>query len=130
MYAFLAPWIYEMDSSMLMSRVKNTCLTSLIMVNFNIRYHLTFVDVVDYKNLPTIMSSIQAVTLVKSSYTNKKTLLQEKKCNCYKLEVTAITSALKKFKAYLLGIEFKIVTDCQDFQKTTEMKDISPKITT
>ena len=36
----------------------------------------------------------------------------------------AIIEVLKRFHVYLLGIPFKIVTDCSDFQKTMEKRDL------
>jgi len=46
----------------------------------------------------------------------------------YELEALAIVTALKKFRVYLLGIEFKIVTDCAAFQRTMEKRELSLRI--
>lgn len=49
---------------------------------------------------------------------SRKTTNVEKKDN-YELEVLVCSlEAFKKFRHYLLGIPFKIVTDCQAFVKT------------
>ncbi|GFX44876.1 transposon Tf2-9 polyprotein [Trichonephila clavipes] len=52
-------------------------------------------------------------------------LLQEaeEKYDSYELEVLAIINALQKFRVYLLGQHFKIVTDCSAFQKTMQKKE-------
>lgn len=55
-------------------------------------------------------------------------LMAEKKYSSYELEVLAIVQALKKFRVYLLGCKFKIITDCAAFQKTVNKKDIPPRI--
>ena len=46
---------------------------------------------------------------------NKKTSDAELKYSCYKLKVMALIKALKKFRIYVLGIPFMIVTDCKAF---------------
>ncbi|GFW92667.1 hypothetical protein TNCV_519831 [Trichonephila clavipes] len=61
-------------------------------------------------------------------YTSKKTNTAEEKYDSYELEVLAIINALKKFRVYLLGQHFKIVTDCSAFQKTMQKKDLITRI--
>ncbi|XP_046141945.1 uncharacterized protein LOC123987838 [Osmia bicornis bicornis] len=61
-------------------------------------------------------------------YFSKKTSEAEKKYSSYELEVLAVIEALKRLRVYLLGIKFKIVTDCQAFEKTMSKRDIATKI--
>lgn len=61
-------------------------------------------------------------------YMSKKTTPQEEKYCSYELEVLAVVTALKKFRVYLLGIKFKLVTDCSALQKTMEKKDLTPRV--
>lgn len=61
-------------------------------------------------------------------YMSNKTSDSEKKWCSYKLEILAIIKAVKKFRVYLLGIKFKIVTDCQAFQKTLSKENLPPKV--
>ncbi|GFY40071.1 hypothetical protein TNIN_251891 [Trichonephila inaurata madagascariensis] len=61
-------------------------------------------------------------------YMAKKTNTAEEKYDSYELEVLAIINALKKFRVYLLGQHFKIVTDCSAFQKTMHKKDLITRI--
>ncbi|GIX85121.1 hypothetical protein CDAR_94141 [Caerostris darwini] len=59
---------------------------------------------------------------------SKKTSLAEEKYSSYELEVLAVVEALKKFRIYLLGNKFKIVTDCLAFEKTMEKKDLVTRV--
>ncbi|GFW23010.1 transposon Tf2-6 polyprotein [Trichonephila clavipes] len=59
---------------------------------------------------------------------SKKTNIAEEKYDSYELEVLAIINALKKFRVYLLGQHFKIVTDCSAFQKTMQKKELITRI--
>lgn len=61
-------------------------------------------------------------------YFSRKTSSAEENYPSYELEVLVIVAALKKFRVYLLGIPFKIVTDCSAFKMTMEKKDIAPRI--
>ncbi|GFW31340.1 transposon Tf2-11 polyprotein [Trichonephila clavipes] len=61
-------------------------------------------------------------------YMSKKTNTAEEKYDSYELEVLAIINSLKKFRVYLLGQHFKIVTDCSAFQKTMQKKELITRI--
>ncbi|GFT71662.1 transposon Tf2-6 polyprotein [Trichonephila clavipes] len=59
---------------------------------------------------------------------SQKTTPAEEKYSSYELEVLAVVNALKKFRTYLLGNHFKIITDCSAFQKTMDKKDLVTRI--
>ncbi|KAK9754483.1 Reverse transcriptase (RNA-dependent DNA polymerase) [Popillia japonica] len=61
-------------------------------------------------------------------YMSKKTTQAERKYCSYELEVLAIVEALKKFRIYLLGHNFKIITDCNAFQKTMHKKELTTRV--
>lgn len=56
-------------------------------------------------------------------YMSRNTTDAERKYTSYEVEVLAIIEALKKFRVYLLGIKFKIKTDCKAFTMTMKKKD-------
>ena len=59
---------------------------------------------------------------------SKKTKTAEEKYCSYELEALAIVNALKKLRVYLIGLKFKIVTDCSAFKSTMSKKEICPRI--
>lgn len=61
-------------------------------------------------------------------YMSKSTSDTEKKYSSYHLEVLAVVNAVKRLRVYLLGIPFKIVTDCSAFERTLKKDDIPPLI--
>ncbi|GBM77993.1 Retrovirus-related Pol polyprotein from transposon 297 [Araneus ventricosus] len=63
-----------------------------------------------------------------SYYMSKKTTDAEKKYSSYELEALAVIEAVKKFRVYLLGIPFKIVTDCSALEKTMQKKDLVTRV--
>lgn len=61
-------------------------------------------------------------------YMSKKTTPAEERYSSYELEVLAVINAVKKFRIYLLGIKFRIITDCSAFQKTMNKKDLTTRV--
>lgn len=61
-------------------------------------------------------------------FMSKKTSSTEEKYHSYYLEILAIAEAVKKFRVYLLGIHFKIVTDCAALTMTLQKKDLPPRV--
>jgi len=61
-------------------------------------------------------------------FSSSKTTTAEQKYSSYELEVLAIIKALKKFRVYLIGIPFTIVTDCSAFTATMNKKDLCVRV--
>lgn len=61
-------------------------------------------------------------------YASGKTTPAEAKYTSYELEVLAKIRALVKFREYLLGIPFTIVTDCKAFAMTMKKKDLCLRV--
>lgn len=61
-------------------------------------------------------------------YFSKRTTPVESKYHSYELEMLAIVYSLKRFRIYLQGIEFKIVTDCNSIKLALQKKEINPRI--
>lgn len=60
-------------------------------------------------------------------YMSMKTSKYEENWSSYELEVYAIVMAPRKWRVYLLGSPFKLITDCKAFQDTMNKKNI-PKV--
>lgn len=61
-------------------------------------------------------------------YSSGKTTPAERRYTSYELEVLAIVKALARFRVYLLGISFRIVTDCRAFTLTMHKKDLCVRV--
>lgn len=62
------------------------------------------------------------------SYMSRKTTPAEKKFHSYELETLAVVSTIKKFRVYLHGNQFKIVTDCKALTQTLHKKEIPARV--
>ena len=61
------------------------------------------------------------------AYYSRKTSPKEQRYHSYDLETLAIVEALKKFRVYVLGIKFTVVTDCSAIRAIALKKDINPR---
>lgn len=61
-------------------------------------------------------------------YFSKRSSPAERKLHSFELEALAIVYSLKRFRNYLFGLQFQIVTECSALQLTLNKKDLNPKI--
>ena len=61
-------------------------------------------------------------------YYSKKNSREEERYSSYELEVLAAVKAIKKFKVYLMGRHFTIVTDCKAFEQTMQKEELCDRI--
>jgi hypothetical protein len=59
---------------------------------------------------------------------SRRTTAAESKLHSFELETLCVVYSLKRFRNYLFGLKFMLVTDCQAVKFTLEKKDINPKI--
>lgn len=62
------------------------------------------------------------------SYYSRQTSPDEQKLHSFELETLAVINALNKFRTYLLGIKFTIVSDCNALRSTFTKRDLIPRI--
>lgn len=62
------------------------------------------------------------------AYFSKTTQGAESRYHSYELETLAVVRALQSFRHYLIGLEFKIVTDCNALKATEKKKDLLPRV--
>lgn len=62
------------------------------------------------------------------SYYSRQTTKSEEFLHSYELETMAVVAALKKFRVYLIGLQFKVMTDCNALRSTLSKRDLMPRI--
>lgn len=75
-----------------------------------------------------LMQKGEAGSLQPVAYYSRQTTVDEQKLHSFELETLAVISSLSKFRVYLLGIKFKIVTDCNALRTTLTKRDLIPRI--
>lgn len=62
------------------------------------------------------------------AYYSRQTTHDEKHLHSYELETLAVICSLKKFRVYLLGLSFRVLTDCAALRTTLTKRDLIPRI--
>lgn len=62
------------------------------------------------------------------AYYSRQTTREEEFWHAYELETMAVVLSLKKFRVYVIGLEFTVVTDCNALRSTLTKRDLVPKI--
>ncbi|CAH0723337.1 unnamed protein product, partial [Brenthis ino] len=62
------------------------------------------------------------------AYYSRKNTSEEQRMHSFEQETLAVISSLNRFRVYLLGIKFKIVTDCSALRTTFTKRDLIPRI--
>ena len=61
-------------------------------------------------------------------YFSRRTTDVESRYHSFELELLAVVNAIKRFRVYLQGIPFKIITDCNSIKCALSKKEIVPRI--
>lgn len=62
------------------------------------------------------------------AFYSRKTTIDEQKLHSFELETLAVIASLSRFRVYLVGIPFKIFTDCNALRTTMTKRDLVPRI--
>lgn len=62
------------------------------------------------------------------AYFSRKTTIDEEKLHAYELETLAVIASLSRFRVYLLGRHFTIVSDCSALRSTFAKRDLIPRV--
>ncbi|XP_001810078.1 retrovirus-related Pol polyprotein from transposon 297 [Tribolium castaneum] len=61
-------------------------------------------------------------------YFSRQTTEDEKKFHSYELEALAVVESLDRFRVYLLGRKFTVITDCNSLKTMMTKRDMSPRL--
>jgi transposase InsO family protein len=62
------------------------------------------------------------------AYASRQTSEAEAKYHSFELEALAVVFAIQKFKVYVSGLKFRVVTDCSALRLAWSRRDLSPRI--
>ncbi|XP_059055505.1 uncharacterized protein LOC131849440 [Achroia grisella] len=62
------------------------------------------------------------------AYYSRKTTTEEQRLHSFELETLAVVASLARFRVYLVGIPFKVLTDCNALRTTMTKRDLIPRI--
>jgi hypothetical protein len=67
-------------------------------------------------------------TLRPICYYSRQTTTAEQHYHSYELETLAVVESMRRFRTYLLGSYFTVVTDCNAVRSTMTKRDLIPRI--
>lgn len=124
------PWCWGQEQELAFKEIKNRLVSRPILALYNPEY-ITEVHC-DASKLrlggillqkPDDKSPLRAV-----SYYSRQATKSEEFLHSYELETMAVVAALKKFCVYLIGLQFKFMTDCNALRSTLSKRDLMPRI--
>jgi hypothetical protein len=62
------------------------------------------------------------------AYFSRQTTVYEQNMTAYELETLAVVTSLQRFRVYLIGREFKVITDCNSLRATFLKRDLIPRV--
>lgn len=62
------------------------------------------------------------------AYYSRQTTAEEQHMTAYELETLALIASLQRFRVYLIGIEFRVFTDCNSLRATMMKRDLIPRV--
>lgn len=62
------------------------------------------------------------------AYFSRQTTREEQRYHSYELETLAVVQSLKRFRVYLIGKPFRVVTDCNALRTTLTKRDLLPRV--
>lgn len=119
-------WTASQSESFL--KLKEKLIGEPILVSYNVNgVHEVHTDA-SASGLAGILLQLEDNVFKPVAYFSRSTTESENKFHSYELETLAIVESLQRFKYYLIGKQFKVLTDCAALKSTMQKKELIPRI--
>jgi hypothetical protein len=123
------PWVWGEAQSQAFDEIKSILINQPVLSLFNPKYATQIHTDASKLGLGGILLQEQPDGGLKPvAYASRQTTPAEQKNHSFELETLAVVMSLAKFKVYVTGIKFTIVTDCNALRWTWSKRDLSPRI--
>ncbi|KAL0894096.1 hypothetical protein ABMA27_014141 [Loxostege sticticalis] len=124
------PWVWGNEQDQAFSKLKEILTTRPVLAIYNPEFDTELHTDASATGLGGILlqRSSKDSPLRPVAYFSRQTTAEEQRFHSYELETLAVVSSLNRFRVYLLGIDFKIVTDCNALRTTLTKRDLIPRI--
>lgn len=124
------PWNWEMPQEQAFQNIKSRLIKRPILALYDPKY--TTEVHCDASKLGVggilLQKADEESPLRPVAYFSKQTTKEEEFLHSYELETLAVVLSLKKFRIYLIGVPFKVLTDCNALRTTLTKRDLLPRI--
>lgn len=121
-------WKWGPNEESAFKRIKEILTTRPVLKIYNPEAQTEVHTDASSKGIAGILLQWQENQLHPISYYSRTTTREESLYHSYELETLAVVDSIKRFRIYLVGTHFKVVTDCSAVRSTFTKKDIVPRI--
>ncbi|XP_037295944.1 uncharacterized protein LOC115444529 isoform X1 [Manduca sexta] len=124
-----ASWMWEREQKDAFSELKSLLVNKPVLALYNIAHETEIHTDASKMGIAGILLQKQTDKEFKPVYYfSRVTTKEEMNYHSYELETLAVVESLKRFRIYITGIHFKVVTDCSAVRSTFTKKDLVPRI--
>jgi hypothetical protein len=123
------PWCWTDSQEKAFAELKRALVNRPILVPYHNNLETQLHTDASVRGIGGMLLQVQPdQTLKPVAYFSRVTTPAERVYHSYELETIAVVECLKRFRIYLLGRHFKLVTDCTAVRYTFAKRDLIPKI--
>lgn len=122
------PWTWNSEHDLAFSTLKDSLTSQNVLTLFNPEKECVLYTDASREGLAGILMQVTDDGEKPIHYYSRQTTEDEKKYHSFELELLAVVQSLAKFRQYLLGTHFRLVTDCNAVRYALTKKDIIPRI--
>lgn len=122
------PWTWGENQQDAFQKIKQLLTSRPILSIFDVNRETELHTDASSKGLAGILMQKHANGLKPVMYYSRATTREESVYHSYDLETLAIIESIKRFRVYLSGIHFKIITDCSAVRLTFSKRDLVPRV--
>jgi hypothetical protein len=122
-------WVWSLDQQKAFEELKNTLVHKPVLALYspeaNTELHT---DACKIGVAGILLQRDKQLKLRPIAYFSRQTTPEEQNYSSYDLETLAVVASLQKFRVYLIGIHFKVITDCNSLRATFSKRDMLPRV--
>lgn len=122
------PWIWQPEQENSFKTLKESLVTAPILTLFDCNKETMLYTDASRLGIAGMLVQLDAGIEKVIGYYSKATSPTEQRYHSFELEAMAILKSVRRFRHYLVGIKFKIYTDCAAVRSAMNKKDLNHRI--
>ncbi|CAK1595379.1 unnamed protein product [Parnassius mnemosyne] len=122
------PWVWKTEHDRAFMTLKDALISDNILTLFDPTKECVLYTDASRDGIAGILMQVSDSVEKPIHYYSRQTTDDEKKYHSFELELLAVVQSLNKFRHYLLGSHFRIITDCSAVRFALSKKEIIPRI--